>query len=496
MAVRILLVKPKARLSTILGLERFQRLEPLELGYIAAAAGPGHEVHVLDLRLYRNAAGALAATVRKLAPDVVGFTAYSHESAIVKQLAAAVRKIRPVAKIVIGGHHATVAPQDCNVPQIDYIIRGEGCRPFAQLIAKLAGGERPFGIDQFLLTGDAFDHNAAGGWPQCPDPATIPLPRRDLWDAKDYYCVWAAENPRNWQVLFPRAAMMRTSYGCRMKCTFCIVPHLCGGEHRPRPIEHVIAELKSLRVDHVYFADDENFIDEKFGYELAEAIEKAGIKKRYFAWTRSTTVNRSPDLLKRWHEIGLDACFLGFEYPTDDQLKAAHKGGSVAANEKAHLLLRDIGIACHAAFMMKPEDGEEEFARLKQYVQNMPPVQCSFTVCTPSPGTADHEAARESMWVKDIYSLHDCMHPLLPTKLPLKRFGELFADLLATASRRNPLRVESHLCRPWELLRAIRAESKYAGAFRNLHKDYPEELWDWKGKPRAGATESAIAGVS
>ena len=494
--MRILLVKPKARLGTILGLERFQRLEPIELGYLAAAVSRKHDVRVLDLRLYRNATSAFSRVLKSFSPDVLGITAYSHESMTMKNLAAEAKLLIPGVVVVVGGHHATVAPADCNVPQIDYIVRGEGCGPFSKLIEALAKGQEPCGIENLLLTGGGFDSVAASVWPQYPDPATIPIPRRDLWNSKHYYCIWAAENPRNWQKLYPRAAMMRTSYGCKMKCSFCIVPHLCGGQHRPRPVEAVVEELKGLEVDHVYFADDENFIDEKFGWELAEAIARAGIRKRYFAWTRSTTVNRSRNLLKRWQEIGLDACFLGFEFPTDAQLKATQKGGSVAANENAHSSLRELGIACHAAFMMRPEDGEAEFSRLSDYIAAMPPVQCSFTVCTPSPGTADHEAAASQMWVKDIYSLHDCMHPLLPTALPLKRFGELFAGLLEQASRRNPLRVEHHLSRPWELVRAIRAERNYAGAFRNLYRDYPRELWDWSGSPAqsSAACQPAVVG--
>ncbi len=49
--MRILLVKPKPRLKTILAVEPVIRLEPLELGYVAAAVPPGHEVRIADLRL-------------------------------------------------------------------------------------------------------------------------------------------------------------------------------------------------------------------------------------------------------------------------------------------------------------------------------------------------------------------------------------------------------------------------------------------------------------
>ena len=51
--MKILLVKPRPRLKTILKLQPIVLMEPLELGYVAAAVPPGHEVRVLDQRLSR-----------------------------------------------------------------------------------------------------------------------------------------------------------------------------------------------------------------------------------------------------------------------------------------------------------------------------------------------------------------------------------------------------------------------------------------------------------
>jgi hypothetical protein len=72
----ILLVKPKAHLGTVHALHRFQILEPIELGYIAAAVPPEHRVEVLDLRFYRRPAAALLRRIKDLAPDIIGFTGY------------------------------------------------------------------------------------------------------------------------------------------------------------------------------------------------------------------------------------------------------------------------------------------------------------------------------------------------------------------------------------------------------------------------------------
>ncbi len=157
-------------------------------------------------------------------------------------------------------------------------------------------------------------------------------------------------------------------------------------------------------------------------------------------------------------------------------------------NERAHETLRCLGIACHAAFMVRPEYGYAEFQRLRDYINTMPPAQCSFTVCTPSPGTADYESARDSLWIGDAYDLHDCMHPVTPTRLPLREFSEQFAYQIREAARRNPLRVERHPIRPWELMRVINAEQRYNQAFRQLYRDFPRELWDWSGT-RTGEVE-------
>ncbi len=475
--MRVLLVKPRAELSTILALQRFTLLEPLELGYLAAAIPRGHEVRVLDLRLRRFADRAFVGALRRFRPHLVGFTGYSHEASTVKRLAATVRRALPGSKIVVGGHHATVAPEDYTTGAIDAVVRGEGCAPFAAIVEAIAAGGDPSGIPNVLTPGDGPKRSDLPEWPPFPDPATLPIPRRDLWNAKDYTSVWVCEDPGPWHALFPPVAMVRTSFGCTMRCSFCVVPHLYGGRHLPRPVDAVVEEIAAVPARHVYFCDDENFIDEEFAWALAEAIRARGLRKRYFAWTRSTTVNRSPELLRAWREIGLDAAFLGFEFATDAQLRSAAKGGSVAANERALATLRSLGIAVHAGFMITPEHTRDQFAVLEDYVRRLPPAQCSFTVCTPSPGTPAYDELRARTWVENPFDLHDCMHPLTPTALPLREFSSLYARQVADGIAKTPLRNASRPVNPWHLARATAAGAAYSRSYANIYRDYPRELW-------------------
>jgi hopanoid C-3 methylase len=476
----ILLVKPKPQLASIHALHRFQLLEPIELGYLAAAVPPQHSVRVADLRFAIFAERSFLRALRDARPDIVGITGYTHESNAVKRLASLVRTHLPAAAIVVGGHHATVAADDYDLPLFDAVVRGEGCIPFRKIVDAIAAGERLEGIAGVSIPGSMSEAELAG-WPPFPDAADLPSPRRDLWDPKRYYSVWASEEARPFERLFVPASMVRTSFGCRMRCTFCIVPKLFDGKHHARPAALVADEIASVPTDHVYFCDDENFIDPGFAHEVADALEERGVRKRYFAWTRATTVNRFPDLFRRWRALGLDAAFLGFEYPTDEQLRAARKGSTVAENAKAHTALRSMGIAVHAAFMLMPEFGEEDFERLRTYVDQMPPAQFSFTVCTPSPGTDDYARVEKELWTDRPYELHDCMHPLTPTRLSLRRFSALYARQVREAGRKNPRRAANCPVHPAEMIRVVRAQLGWERAFARTYADYPRDLWDVRG---------------
>ena len=476
---KILLVKPHARLATILGLQRFMLLEPLEFGYLAAAA-PGHDYRVLDLRLYRTPDKAFERALRDFKPDVVGFTGYSHEATAIKSLAQRVRERLPRARIIVGGHHATSAPHDLDRPEIDAIVRGEGTISWPQVVEAAAQGKDFAGIPNVLVPGAGYDGQAASTWPLATDPAYMPHPRRDLWNPHSYYTVWAAEKLPRFASVFPSVSMVRSSWGCPMKCSFCVVPHLSQQTHRPRPVDSVCDELERLPTDYVYFSDDENFINKDFSWELAEEIERRGIKKRYFAWTRSTTVNRSPELMKKWGQIGLDGIFIGFEFIDDAELKATSKASTVKANEKALDTLRAMDIVVHAAFILRGEYDVDDFEKLRAYVQAMPPSQCSFTCFTPIPGTDEYADYEPKFWVpgERAYDLHDCMHPLMNTKLPLREFSARFATQVIEGIRKTPLRSNHHLAPPKDMWRVWRADRGYHHGFQNLYRDYPRDLWD------------------
>ena len=271
--MRILLVKPKARLRTVRGLEAFTILEPLEFGYLAAAVSPEHDVRVLDLRLERFPNRAFLRALRRVRPDLVGISGYSHEASMVKALARTVKTLAPKTPVIVGGHHATCDPEDLNIESIDAIVRGEGCEAFRAIVKARGQREELADIPAVLVPGPDFDHDKAKGWPQYGDPSLLPTPRRDLVDYRSYRSVWTAEHMENWAPLFPPVSMVRASWGCRARCTFCVVPFMADGKHFPNQAERVAEEIAQAPAQYIYFCDDENFIDADYAFELADALE-------------------------------------------------------------------------------------------------------------------------------------------------------------------------------------------------------------------------------
>ena len=69
------------------------------------------------------------------------------------------------------------------------------------------------------------------------------------------------------------------------------------------------------------------------------------------------------------------------------------------------------------------------------------------------------------------------MHPLTPTRLPLKEFCALYARQLAEAGAKNPLRIQRRPLPLRDMIHAGYATYRYHRAFRDLYRDYPRELW-------------------
>ena len=473
--MRVLLVKPHAQLLVPIRLqEGFLHLEPLELEIVAGGLGPEEEIKILDLGLEKNhrQLAVFEKTIKLWHPHFVGFTGYSTNISIIKELAKAAKSINPQIITLVGGIHATLLPKDFALPEIDLVVRGEGGLVLKEIVRRYKNNQPLFYDNLSLSIRDPeFETKANSGPPDYPQIDKIPWPRRDLVERSRYFCIWTSSRSQRLKNLFPQVASLRTSIGCAFSCSFCVIPHIMQKKYLQRQPEDVVNELAGLKEQYIYFLDDEMFLNSQRCQQMAELLIKRGIKKEYSSWTRSDTIVKHSEVFKLWKQAGLSTLFVGLESMDEEKLLEYKKCLPVETNRKAIAILKELGITLHAAFIVHPDFNQADFERLEKEALALCPAEVTFTVLSPSPGTAFWEENKHR-FICDPYYYYDCMHTILPTRLPLKKFYKHFSRLTQLALRANPLRVNKIKVPFADFIRAIVRGTKYIIALQLIYKDY------------------------
>ena len=453
--MRILLLYPNMPYEIIGWGDLGAIAEPIALEYIGAAAREeGHLVDILDLRLH---AERLELMLYMHRPDVVGITGYSMHVLRNLELCSIVRKIVPKCKTVIGGHHATLCPEDYFESQVDYVVVGEGVHPFTSILRLIAGTRPPGSIPGVwqrvpeALSNIAFPQPARmmghgsgsvqgsrsrlgaefefGGPSSQFNIDDLPLPDRSLVeeDRSSYYIDWMRP-----------IALMRTSVGCPFRCSFCSLWKIMDGHYYKRDVERIVEELQTIQEPYVFLVDDEPFVNARRMYEVAEGIKRAGIKKEYHAYCRIDSFLRDRDLMQTWHRIGLRRVFFGVEAVLDHELHKYNKRQAKSQILAALQAAREIGIKVFANFIIDPLYDEREFSQVVDFIKTNKVEYPSFTVLTPIPGTAaltsfDHITSMQ-LNGRPNWQYFDLQHSVTKTTLPEDRFRKEYFNLFRAFS--------------------------------------------------------------
>ena len=189
---------------------------------------------------------AIEAEIALLNPHVVGisslFTPYFREAL---EVAARVKKVSQ-AIVVMGGSHASAVPQSLLASaHVDYVIRGEGEKPFVELLRCLQNHQPVETIANlaYKRQGEFIVNPIAENFPI----EELPIP--DLSDLK----------PQTYTLAGKPMTFMITSRSCPHKCSFCSVHTTFGTDYRRRSLEQVLEEIE-LRYQQGYrvidFEDD------------------------------------------------------------------------------------------------------------------------------------------------------------------------------------------------------------------------------------------------
>ncbi len=422
--MKILLIKPPSSKMQLSG-DAFYLVEPLELEYVAAGVSDKYDVRILDMRLDQS----LEKHIAEYAPDIVGLTGFTPQVYVTKNLCQRIKTLNPEILTVIGGHHATMAPEDFCDPAVDIIVRGEGVFTFREIVERFEKHQ-----DVYDVKGIAFYHDKGLKFTEpkeYPILDSFPLPNRSITEdcRQNYFMATINEQ------LKPLATL-RTSRGCPYKCKFCAVWKVTNGRYLSRDPHKILEELKTLKEFYVDFVDDETFIDIKRISKLADLIDESGIKKSFSSYARADTVINNPDLFKKWGKIGLERVTLGLESNRPKDLEYFRKKSTTDINEKAVSILSKMGIKVTVSFIIPPDYDLEDFDNLANYAQDLDVELVLCMPLTPLPGTDLYDELKDQLTTTNL-ELFDLSHAVLPTKLPLQKFYRELAYLYLRVNKKR-----------------------------------------------------------
>jgi radical SAM superfamily enzyme YgiQ (UPF0313 family) len=293
------------------------------------------------------------------AADLVGITSSTKTALRAYQIAQAYRA--QGVPVVLGGIHPTAVPDEA-LEHSDAVVIGEAEESWPRLIADFQKGnlERVYQQETFTL------------------PEEIPPARRAIYNAKDY---------------FPIDSLQATR-GCPYLCEFCSARRFFGGTYRYRPIEHVIAEIRSLRHKVIMFADDNIVGHPRYSRDLLEALIPL---RKWWIGQASLAGLEDEERIKLMAKSGCKGVLIGFESLTEENIRSTRKHQNRPADYLR--IIRNLhrhGIAIWAFFLFGLDhDHKGIFERTVRFAIEAKFFSLAFVILTPYPGTALYERLRE-----------------------------------------------------------------------------------------------------
>jgi radical SAM superfamily enzyme YgiQ (UPF0313 family) len=358
------------------------------LAYLSSSLkANGHIVDLADIRMMKNINHVIS-KISIFKPDLVCITALTAEVGDAIAIGHEIKKYNPKIYTMIGGIHASIAPEDyIKAGCFDFIIRGEGEITVPVIASNLT----------------MYHKLPSVIWGEPPDLNEIPFPDRELWnDYKE-----RIKYPPAWGLPSPWIEFI-ISRGCPYHCRFCSGPgeqnHFTidsGGNRKPyirgRSVENAIEEL--LELDHKYhfkgiqFHDDQFILNPAWTDKFCDAVVDHGLdNKSWWVGSRADVILRNKPLILKMKKVGLDIMSIGFESFSDELLKFWNKGTTVQMNYEAAKFLNDNEIRIFSNTIMGAPraDGkwyiEDDYANINA-LKKIKPSHVSWSLFTAVPGS-------------------------------------------------------------------------------------------------------------
>jgi anaerobic magnesium-protoporphyrin IX monomethyl ester cyclase len=203
--------------------------------------------------------------VEESKPAILGIGFWTEGVSFVREFVSLIKKRNPQIKIVVGGPSATFLTEKIFtfLPEIDYIVRGEGELTLLELVKRLAGGRSTADILglSYRRKGKIVNN---GNRPLIAD-----LDRLPLVDYEDFVYTGKKEG-----------LSMLTSRGCPFRCSYCSDSNFYG-KYRVHSPSYLIAQIrhfiKLYRPRYIALSDDNVVVGSTRAIKLFSSLAEVNL---------------------------------------------------------------------------------------------------------------------------------------------------------------------------------------------------------------------------
>jgi len=351
----------------------------------AAAGHVGFEVDLIDLRQL-SGWDELGMIIDRNPAQVYGLSVSAVDYYSALKTVYEIKTNAPGAKIIVGGIHPSIFPEQYDYQVIDTVVTGEGEITFVDLLRQI---ER----------GDSLPKRVQGAK---PDLDYIPWVNRELFDyRRELNCFFAPDQR------IPSVTMI-AGRGCPYKCAYCQPAEntVFGSPHRMRSVESVMGELQQLKQKYnfnsITFWDDTFTFNRQWVMDFCDIYEKSGITAAIACNSRADIVCNNEPMIERMADIGVDWLVIGLESGSQRILDLIQKGTTVEQNIRAVEICRKHGIKVFGTLMYGlPTETNYEVMATVSMIEMVQPAFTSPFWYTPIPGTRLYDYCMDNELILD-----------------------------------------------------------------------------------------------
>ena len=266
--------------------------------------------------------------VRDFYPQVVGLSVMTFQRRTACKIIQLVRSLRGNVRVVVGGYDPSLAPEAYQeIPDVDFIVRGEGEITFRELLRAIKIGD---GFERIA----GLTYHDQSGWRCNPgrpvhslEDGEIRLPKRDTRVLHGY------------TMLGRQVDVVETSRGCTFDCSFCSIIEMRGRNFHTYSFDRVLADIRDARqhgARTIFLVDDNITLNVHRFEALCQAIIDAGLNKLDYIVQAMTSAiaNHGETLAPLMRKAGFRYVFLGIENILEGDLHFLRAAAKNAAREQ------------------------------------------------------------------------------------------------------------------------------------------------------------------